>query len=76
MIEYCGQSIFIITNANHVLLHSGDSLKKRKPIQKKTVLGNKSMVKWKEDYFTSYVTLKMLSNLTVKFGSKRLTTTR
>lgn len=31
MIEYCGQSIFIITNANHVLLHSGDSLKKRKP---------------------------------------------
>lgn len=30
MIEYCGQSIFIITNANHVLLHSGDSLKKKK----------------------------------------------
>lgn len=73
MIDYCGQSIFIITNANHVLLNSDDSLKKR-VIQKKT--GNKSMVKWKEDYFTSYVTLKMLSNLTVKFGSKRLTTTR
>lgn len=33
MIEYCGHSIiFIITNANHVLLNSDDSFKKRKPI--------------------------------------------
>lgn len=35
MIDYCGQSIFIITNANHVLLNSDDSLKKKKNLYRK-----------------------------------------
>ena len=43
--------------------------------RKKTMLGNKSIVKWKEDYFTSNVTMKLF-NLAVKFGYKRLTTQR
>ena len=39
MIDYCGQSIiFIITNANHVLLNSDDLLKKKKTyIEKNSV---------------------------------------
>lgn len=36
MIDYCGQSIiFIITNANHVLLNSDDLLKKKENLYRK-----------------------------------------